>query len=114
VFTNVKPDMVIAKEEIFGPVLCVMKADTFDEAVEIVKPPRAGQCQQHLHEQRQGRARVPLARRAEHAGRQHRRRRPMAFFRSAGQGELLRRPQAHGQDSVEFYTDKKVTIARWF
>jgi hypothetical protein len=37
IFTDVKPGMVIAEEEIFGPVLCVMKAATFEEAVEIVK-----------------------------------------------------------------------------
>ena len=36
-FTDVKPDMVIAQEEIFGPVLCVMKADSFDQAIDIVK-----------------------------------------------------------------------------
>lgn len=33
VFTNVKPEMRIVKEEIFGPVLCVMPFDTEDEAI---------------------------------------------------------------------------------
>jgi acyl-CoA reductase-like NAD-dependent aldehyde dehydrogenase len=33
VFTNVKPEMRIVKEEIFGPVLCVMSFDTEDEAI---------------------------------------------------------------------------------
>lgn len=35
VFSNVKPDMVIAQEEIFGPVLAILPYDTEDEAVEI-------------------------------------------------------------------------------
>jgi len=35
VFSEVKPDMTIAQEEIFGPVLCVMPYDDEDEAVEI-------------------------------------------------------------------------------
>lgn len=35
IFTNVRPDMRIAQEEIFGPVLCVIPYDTVDEAVEI-------------------------------------------------------------------------------
>ena len=35
VFTDVTPDMTIAQEEIFGPVLAIMAYETVDEAVEI-------------------------------------------------------------------------------
>jgi aldehyde dehydrogenase (NAD+) len=35
IFSGVRPDMTIAQEEIFGPVLSVMPYDTEDEAVEI-------------------------------------------------------------------------------
>jgi aldehyde dehydrogenase (NAD+) len=35
VFADVTPDMVVATEEIFGPVLCVMAYETEDQAVEI-------------------------------------------------------------------------------
>ena len=35
-FDNVKPEMTIYKEEIFGPVLSVVRAQSFDEAVELV------------------------------------------------------------------------------
>jgi acyl-CoA reductase-like NAD-dependent aldehyde dehydrogenase len=35
VFADVTPDMSIAREEIFGPVLCVMRYETEDEAVAI-------------------------------------------------------------------------------
>jgi len=40
---------------------------------------------------------------------------PMAYFPFGGAkdsffGDL----KAHGRDSFEFYTDKKVTISRWF
>ncbi len=35
VFSNVTPDMAIAKEEVFGPVLAIMGYDTDDEAVAI-------------------------------------------------------------------------------
>jgi betaine-aldehyde dehydrogenase len=35
VFTDVTPDMRIAKEEIFGPVLSVLRWKTFDEAIAI-------------------------------------------------------------------------------
>ncbi|MEB3210634.1 MAG: L-glutamate gamma-semialdehyde dehydrogenase, partial [Leptolyngbyaceae bacterium] len=35
IFTDVQPDHAIAQEEIFGPVLAVLKAQTFDEALAI-------------------------------------------------------------------------------
>ncbi|MEW6748386.1 MAG: aldehyde dehydrogenase family protein [Candidatus Micrarchaeota archaeon] len=35
IFTDVKPEMRIAREEIFGPVLVVLKADSFDDAIRI-------------------------------------------------------------------------------
>ena len=35
VFTDVQPEMRIAQEEIFGPVLSVLMADNFDEALEL-------------------------------------------------------------------------------
>jgi len=35
VFSDVTPDMRIAREEIFGPVLSIMTASSFDEAIEI-------------------------------------------------------------------------------
>lgn len=35
VFTGVTPEMAIAREEIFGPVLCLMKVAGFDEAVRV-------------------------------------------------------------------------------
>jgi aldehyde dehydrogenase (NAD+) len=35
VFTNVRNDMTIAREEIFGPVLCIIPYDTEDDAVKI-------------------------------------------------------------------------------
>ena len=36
VFTDVKPGMKIHKTEIFGPVVCIMKADSLDEAIKII------------------------------------------------------------------------------
>ncbi|MEM2898098.1 MAG: aldehyde dehydrogenase family protein [Nitrososphaerota archaeon] len=35
IFTDVNPDMRIAQEEIFGPVLAIMRAHSFDEAIEL-------------------------------------------------------------------------------
>lgn len=35
IFVGVKPNMTIAKEEIFGPVLSVLKVESFEEAIEV-------------------------------------------------------------------------------
>ena len=42
VFVNVKNDMTIAQEEIFGPVLCVITYDSEDEAVRIANDSKYG------------------------------------------------------------------------
>ncbi len=40
IFKDVSPNAVVAQEEIFGPVLAVMRAKTFDEAMEIANGTR--------------------------------------------------------------------------
>jgi RHH-type proline utilization regulon transcriptional repressor/proline dehydrogenase/delta 1-pyrroline-5-carboxylate dehydrogenase len=40
IFTNVRPDARIAQDEIFGPVLAVLRAKSFDEALEIANGTR--------------------------------------------------------------------------
>ena len=42
IFTGVRPEMRIAKEEIFGPVLSVFKVATYEEAVAIANNVRYG------------------------------------------------------------------------
>ena len=42
VFSNVKPDMTIAQEEIFGPVLSVIKVHNFEDAVKVANSVRYG------------------------------------------------------------------------
>ena len=115
VFTDVKPDMVIAREEIFGPVLCVMKANTFDEAVEIVKKHELGNASSIFTSSgkfaREYRYRVEPSMLGVNIGVAA----PMAFFPFGGaKGSFFGDLKAHGKDAIEFYTDKKVTITRWF
>jgi len=115
IFTNVKPDMVIAREEIFGPVLCVMKADTFDDAVAIVKKHELGNASSIFTTSgkaaREYRYQVEPSMLGVNIGVAA----PMAFFPFGGaKGSFFGDIKAHGTDAVDFYTDKKVTIARWF
>jgi malonate-semialdehyde dehydrogenase (acetylating)/methylmalonate-semialdehyde dehydrogenase len=115
VFTNVKPEMVIAREEIFGPVLCVMKADTFEQAVAIVKKHELGNASSIFTTSgkaaREYRYQVEPSMLGVNIGVAA----PMAFFPFGGaKGSFFGDIKAHGTDAVDFYTDKKVTIARWF
>jgi malonate-semialdehyde dehydrogenase (acetylating) / methylmalonate-semialdehyde dehydrogenase len=115
IFTDVKADMVIAREEIFGPVLCVMKANSFDEAVEIVKKHELGNASSIFTTSgkwaREYRWRVEPSMLGVNIGVAA----PMAFFPFGGaKGSFYGDLKAHGRDAIEFYTDKKVTITRWF
>jgi len=42
ILTNVTPDMTCYKEEIFGPVLVILNADTLDDAIKIINNNRYG------------------------------------------------------------------------
>jgi len=42
IFTDVKPEMRIAKEEIFGPVLSVLKVKSFSEAIQVLNNSKYG------------------------------------------------------------------------
>jgi len=115
IFTDVTPEMTIGKEEIFGPVLCVMRAKDFDEAVAIVRKHELGNATSIFTTSgkwaREYRYRVEPAMLGVNIGVAA----PMAFFPFGGSkqsffGDL----KAHGRDAIEFFTDKKVTIQRWF
>ena len=49
VFDHVKPDMTIAKEEIFGPVLSLFRAEDLDEALAISESIAIRQLGGHLY-----------------------------------------------------------------
>ena len=42
IFADVKNDMTIAREEIFGPVLCILEYDDIDQAIEIANDTEYG------------------------------------------------------------------------
>jgi aldehyde dehydrogenase (NAD+) len=42
IFTDVDPDMTIAQEEIFGPVLCLITVSDLEEAIEVANNTRYG------------------------------------------------------------------------
>ncbi|RKD69653.1 methylmalonate-semialdehyde dehydrogenase [acylating] [Sinobaca qinghaiensis] len=114
IFDHVTTDMTIWKEEIFAPVLSIVRVDTLDEAIELTNKSdfANGACiytdsgssvRKFRQEIEAGMLGVNLGVPA-----------PMAFFPFSGwknsfYGDL----HANGTDGVNFYTRKKMLTARW-
>ncbi|MFC7046792.1 CoA-acylating methylmalonate-semialdehyde dehydrogenase [Halobacteriaceae archaeon GCM10025711] len=114
VFGDVTPEMTIAREEIFGPVLGLVRVADFDEAIETMNESAfgnaaslftesGGEAKQFRHEAEAGNLGVNVGTAA-----------PMAFYHFGGRkdsffGDL----HAQGEDMIHFYTDKSIYIERW-
>jgi malonate-semialdehyde dehydrogenase (acetylating)/methylmalonate-semialdehyde dehydrogenase len=115
IFEDVRPGMVIATEEIFGPVACLMRASSLDEAIEIANRSEYGNAssiyttsgkaaREFRHRIGAGMVGVNIGVAA-----------PMAFFPFGGQkGSFFGDIKAHGPTAIDFYTERKVVITRWF
>ena len=115
VFDEVSPSMAIGREEIFGPVATVSPVKDLEEAFRVMDAhPNANATSIFTSS---GRAAREFAHRATASmvGVNIGVAAPMAYFPFGGArdsffGDL----KVHGRDAFEFYTDKKVTISRWF
>jgi malonate-semialdehyde dehydrogenase (acetylating) / methylmalonate-semialdehyde dehydrogenase len=115
ILDDVTPEMDAAREEIFGPVLSVVRAATLDDAIEIVNSSRFGNgvsiftesgasVRRFRHEVQAGMIGVNIGVAA-----------PVAFFPFSGwKDSFLGDLHAHGTDAVDFYTRKKTVTSRWF
>jgi len=115
IFDNVKPGMAIAQDEIFGPVLSVMRAATLDEAIEMVNRSPYGNASaiftQNGKHAREYTSRVEAGMVGVNIGVAA----PMAFFPFAGwKSSFFGDLHAHGKDAIYFYTEQKVIMSRWF
>jgi malonate-semialdehyde dehydrogenase (acetylating)/methylmalonate-semialdehyde dehydrogenase len=114
VFDDVSPDMSIARDEIFGPVAAIHPVENLDEALGVIdRHPNANATSIFTTSGRTAREfshRVAPTMVGINVGVAA----PMAYFPFGGAkdsffGDL----KAHGRDTFEFYTDKKVVITRW-
>jgi malonate-semialdehyde dehydrogenase (acetylating)/methylmalonate-semialdehyde dehydrogenase len=115
VFDGVRPEMFVAREEIFGPVVSVLRARDLDEAVRLANRSRYGNSVS-LFTQSGAAARVFRERiQAGMLGINLGVPAPMAFFSFGGwKQSLFGDLHAHGPDAVAFYTRQKVVSERWF
>jgi malonate-semialdehyde dehydrogenase (acetylating)/methylmalonate-semialdehyde dehydrogenase len=113
-FDHVTPDMSIYTEEIFGPVLNVVRADTFAEALDLVNSNPYGNgtaiftsngaaARAYEQEVQVGMVgvNVPIPV-------------PMAYYSFGGwKDSLFGDTHAHGVEGVHFFTRGKVVTSRW-
>jgi malonate-semialdehyde dehydrogenase (acetylating)/methylmalonate-semialdehyde dehydrogenase len=114
-FTEVNATMTIAQEEIFGPVMVVLRARDLDEAIAIVEAhPLANASSVYTTNGRAAREyarRVPASMVGVNIGVAA----PMAFFGFGGnKGSFFGDLKAHGREQVAFYTQNKTAIYRWY
>ena len=115
IFSGVTPEMSIYREEIFGPVLCVMQVDTLDQAIELINAnpngngtavfTRSGAAARHFQEEidvGQVGINVPIPV-------------PVPMFSFTGsRASKLGDLGPYGKQVVQFYTQTKTVTQRWF
>lgn len=114
IFDYVTPDMAIAKDEIFAPIVSVLRAADLDEALEIVNNSRFGNSatiytdsakavRQFREDAEPGMLGVNIGVPA-----------PMAFFPFSGwKNSFFGDLHVNGKDGVSFYTRKKMITSRF-
>jgi len=114
VFGDVEPQMTIAREEIFGPVLGLMSVEDLNEAIDVMNRSDFGNAASLFTREgadaRKVRHEADVGNLGVNAGTAA----PMAFFHFGGRkdsffGDL----HAQGEDMIHFYTDKTIYIERW-
>jgi malonate-semialdehyde dehydrogenase (acetylating)/methylmalonate-semialdehyde dehydrogenase len=113
-FDKVRPNMSIYREEIFGPVLSVVRAGSFDEALRLINENPYGngvalftrdgstarRFQQDVEVGMIG-INVPIPV-------------PMAYYSFGGwKSSLFGDAHVHGMDGIRFYTRMKAVTSRW-
>jgi malonate-semialdehyde dehydrogenase (acetylating)/methylmalonate-semialdehyde dehydrogenase len=114
IFDNVEPTMRIAREEIFGPVLSVVRAKDLDEALEVVNSSEYGNASSIFTKSgqvaRDFSTRVQTGMVGINVGVPA----PVAIFPFTGwKGSFFGDLHALGKDGVKFYTETRVVTCRW-
>lgn len=114
ILEGVSSHMVIGREEIFGPVLSVAKAETLREAIDQLNEVSFGNMAVVFTSSGRTAREFRETAQAGMVGVNVGVAQPLAFFpfsgwRSSFYGDL----HLHGTDGVDFYTRKKVIVSRW-
>jgi malonate-semialdehyde dehydrogenase (acetylating)/methylmalonate-semialdehyde dehydrogenase len=115
IFTDVDIDMTIAQDEIFGPVLGIIRVDSFDEALEVIHQSPYGNAASLFTTSGKWAREFKYRVQAGNIGINIGIAAPIASFPFSGMkdsffGDL----HGQGRDAIEFFTERKVVISRWF
>ncbi len=114
VLTDVNPAGELARTEVFGPVLSMVRASNVDEAIEMVNRSSYGNmaclftssgaaARKFRYEARVGNVGINVGVAA-----------PMAYFPFSGwKDSFFGDLHAQGRDAIDFFTEKKVVVERW-
>lgn len=108
------PDLDVYKEEVFGPVLTVVRVDTYEEAVELINSGPFGNGAAIFTESGDYARRFTLDVEAGMVGVNVPIPVPVGYYSFGGwKDSLLGDIKIHGQEGVNFYTKAKVITTRW-
>ena len=114
IFDNVKADMTIASEEIFGPVVSVVRCKDLNEVIDLVNTRNyanaaclytgsGAAAREFKYRVKPSMVGINIGIAA-----------PMSFFPFGGAGNsMFGDTKGHGQEIFNFFTDTKVVIQRW-
>jgi malonate-semialdehyde dehydrogenase (acetylating)/methylmalonate-semialdehyde dehydrogenase len=114
ILDGVTAEMRVAKEEIFGPVVCLLRAETLDEAIARINASPYGNAASIYT--RDGRSAREFRYRANvgNVGVNLGIAAPMAYFPFCGQkASFFGSLHGQGTDCIDFFTDRKVIVSRW-
>lgn len=115
VFTDVKPGMKIQQTEIFGPVVVIMKADTLNEAIEIINSHQYGNGASIYTQNGYWARKFKLEAEAGMIGINVGIPAPVAYLPFGGMKESQYADiKAQGKAIINFYTEDKVITSRFF
>jgi malonate-semialdehyde dehydrogenase (acetylating)/methylmalonate-semialdehyde dehydrogenase len=114
IFDHVDPSSELARDEIFGPVLAIVRASSLDEAIAIANRSRYGNASSIFTKEggsaRAFASRIEVGMVGVNVGIAA----PMAFFPFGGvKDSIFGDLRCHGKDAVAFYTQQRVVISRW-
>lgn len=114
VFDDVTPELSLACEEIFGPVVSVLRVDDLDEAIALANGSRYGNASSIYTTSGKAAREYKVRVKGGNVGINIGVAAPMAYFPFGGMGEsFFGDLHGQGRDGINFFTDRKVVITRW-
>jgi len=115
IFEDVSPDMKIGSEEIFGPVMSIMRVKDLDEAIEVSNANAFGNGNSIFTTDGKSAREFQYGVTSGNVGINIGIVAPMAFFPFSGMKDSFYGVlHTQGQEAVRFFTESKVIIQRWF